>query len=65
MKATYQLNRTDQIEATMTITMTVSEWKDLAAQQKDREWPSWRFAGAIQDMIRKAEEKFWTTGEAS
>ena len=62
MKATYQLEDADKMEATLVITMTVGEWRELTRQQSAA-WPSWKFSSLVCDLIAGANEKFRAVGE--
>jgi len=46
------------IELQLTVTMPLSQWRELKSQMGDK-WPSWDFARAIGDMIRQAEKHFY------
>ena len=62
MRTVFSLKQPEKIEATMTITMPLEEWKDLRDQLSDR-WPASRFSDQIRDMVAKAEQVF--VGESS
>ena len=57
MKATFQLTNPDEMQASMTITMTIKQWKELR-QQLDVKWPSVRLSTLIGSVIRAAEDTF-------
>jgi hypothetical protein len=63
MKFTYKLNSPDQLEATMTITMRVSEWKQLKGAVAQH-YPGWQFSSAIGALISKAEQTLHSEEEA-
>jgi len=54
MKATFRLVDTHQIEATMTITMPVQDWKKLR-EELSSGYPSLTFGSHIAHLIDKAE----------
>ena len=54
MKGSYEFTDTDNISATLTVTMKISEWKNLKDQLLEK-YPAWKFASMIQDMVCKAE----------
>ena len=64
MKSTFRLDNVDEMQATMTLTMPVREWRKLNAQLA-KDWPSWDFSRQITDLIRAAEVHFHTDTEAS
>lgn len=53
MKATFKVEDPKDIELTMTITMSLKEWNQLADTIKD-EYPGWKFALFISQMVRHA-----------
>lgn len=67
MKATYKLTDPDSVEATMTITMTLGNWKKLrdklAAQPNAMSYPNFKLRDVIDDLVKKAQERFETEGD--
>ncbi len=61
MKATYRLADPDKLEAHMTITMTVSEWRKVRSQLASK-WPSIYLRTAIDQLISDADKVFMSTG---
>lgn len=62
MKFSFQLQNVDNFEATATITMRISEWKELY-EQMDRanltqKWPSHHLANAAFEVFNSALQKF-------
>lgn len=57
IRATYQLVNVDDVFATMTLTMSIKEWRELRAKMP-QEWPAWEFGSRISEMIRHAEKQF-------
>jgi hypothetical protein len=53
MKAKMRFENPDVIEATLSITMSVKEWK-LISNQLSQDWPSDRINQAIYHVIREA-----------
>lgn len=55
-QAKFEMEHNDNIEVTMTLTMSVGEWEQLVDQLKESskstQWPSWKFIAAVKDMIR-------------
>ncbi len=60
MKATFKLDDVDAVQATMTLTMPVGEWRKLKKIMPS-EWPGWDLSRNIGDLIRHAEAHFYTT----
>lgn len=61
MKADLKLTRPDDIEATITMTMTLGQWKLLRAalaEEKHYE-PGGRLNTVIEDLIRQASRVFY------
>ena len=53
----FLLTDPDSAEATMTLTMTLREWKELR-QQLTTDYPAWRFGEAICSLVQHAHAKF-------
>jgi hypothetical protein len=60
MRATFQIRNPDDIEAAVTITMTIKQWRVLRGQLS-QDWPSWKFGSVISDTIRQAEQSFYAS----
>jgi hypothetical protein len=58
MRTHMKLTVPDSVEATMTLTMTIKEWREFSKQLTD-EWPSTRVADAIGSTIDQAEKAVW------
>lgn len=67
MKFSFQLQNTDNIEATASITMTVGDWKRLFNQLKEANvaynWPASDLADVARAVVTAAIEKFEKTVE--
>lgn len=63
MNTEFSLRVPDEARATVTITATVGELKQLRKQLAN-EWPSWDFARQLGDVIRQAEERFSTSQDS-
>lgn len=57
MKTVFTLKQPENIEATMTITMPLEDWKVLRDQLIER-WPAATFSDQIGVMVSKAEQIF-------
>lgn len=62
MRGTFKLCNIDSIDASMTISMTVKEWRELRNQLSD-EWPSWDLSSQISKLIAQAESTFYARTE--
>ena len=60
MKAKLELANVKDLEATMTITMRISDWMELK-EQLGGNWPSWKFGSCIRELIEKATKEFYST----
>jgi len=59
MQAKIKLEDTDTIEATLTVTMSIARWKELAAQLQQK-YPSSQFYFLVTDLIRKITQQIET-----
>lgn len=59
MQTRMRLTVPDQAEATLTLTMSVKDWKIFKAQLAQDSWPSCNVFGAIIDIIDQAEKTVW------
>ncbi len=68
MKATMRLTKPDDVEATISLTMTLAQWKELRiplAEDKNYR-PGGKLREAIDDLVRQATRAFCPTeGDAS
>lgn len=53
MKAQFKLDNPEEVEASMTITMPIRDWKALAGQLEH-----WKLGEAIRQLVAKASERF-------
>ena len=58
MKANFKARNPDDIDFTLTITMTLKEWKELNKHVGYNE--NWPIAKAISEMRIKAEQSFYS-----
>lgn len=58
MRGTFELLKPDEMEATLTVTATVKDWKQLRDQLVDR-YPSWQLSSIVADLVHQAELKFF------
>lgn len=57
MKSTFEATKPNEIEFSLTVTMTLKEWVNLKAQMS-KDWPSWKLSAAISDMVLEATRTF-------
>lgn len=57
IKAEISFPFSDQIVATMEITMTLKEW-DALGTQLHKAWPGWELTPVIRDLVAKAQNSF-------
>ncbi len=54
-----QATQPDMIKMSLTMTMTLQEWRGFQKQLADA-YPSWKVSSAISDMVRQAQTEFTT-----
>jgi len=62
MKATYRLASPDEAEASLTVTLTVRDWRRLLKQLESGNYPSWVLKDTIRELINKADASFSEEG---
>jgi hypothetical protein len=60
VKTRFRIEEPDAIEATMEITMRLSDWIDLRDQLAS-EYPSWRLTACINSLVAQAHKEFYPT----
>ena len=50
IKGTFGIQNLDDVKATLTVSMTVGEWREVL-KQLDTKYPSWKFGEVILEMI--------------
>ena len=63
MKATFRLASVDDVDATMVLTMKMSEWRELSAALP-QQWPAWKLKEKIKALFDKADAEYQAEGEA-
>lgn len=53
----------DQAEASLTLTMTIREWKELRASLTN-DYPAWRVGSMIGKLVAQASQAFAEEGES-
>ena len=64
MRYRFSLDNPDDMRATLTITLTIKDWKAVA-EEMGTTHPAWKVTAAIREMITRAETKFFGEHEAS
>lgn len=62
MKSEFKIQRPDEVPMTLTMTMTLGEWKKLQ-EQLSTTYPSWKLSTNIGEMVRLATTTFGDTKE--
>lgn len=55
MRIQWQFNNTDKVELTLSITMTLSDWK-IVAENLPEKYPWWTLSTKIKDAIYKMQK---------
>jgi hypothetical protein len=55
MRGTFKIEKPEDIDLTLTVTMSLREWRVLKDQMTS-DHPSWKLRGLIGDAVRKAEQ---------
>lgn len=60
LTARFKLDKVDDLPATITLTASVSFWKEAADKLKDVDgYGAWQIKAAIRELVRQAEEHFY------
>lgn len=57
MKASFRLQNTDNVDATLSITMSLGRWKKFL-EQLPGDYPAWDVSRKIKEMIYEAEQQY-------
>lgn len=57
MRSTFKVEKPDTIELTMTITMSLKDWKQLSKDLQNT-YPSWTLSGEINSMVHQASRNY-------
>jgi hypothetical protein len=57
MHASYWLSSPEKVEATLTVTMRIEEWRELM-RQLPAGYPAWKFSEEIANLIAHANRHF-------
>ena len=59
MRGTFKFVSPNDLEASLTITMTIADWRLLKDQLRFGEQPSWQLSQLIGDVVTAAERHFY------
>ena len=62
MKIVFGMDNPGKMDCTLRITMSLADWQSLG-KQLPGEYPSWKIASAITDLVIKAGESFYAKEE--
>lgn len=62
MIARMKIEKPDDVEVTLTVTMSAKKWCELRDQLKS-EWPSWELSSAISNMLGNVRKIVWDESE--
>ena len=60
MRARFKIEKPEEAEATMTITMPLKDWESLRDELNGK-WPASELCSKINDLLSQARKIFWTT----
>lgn len=63
MKTVFRIERPDDVQMVLTVTMTLGEWRKLQ-EQLSSSYPSWRLSSAISEMVLEAKSAFYPSDDA-
>ena len=58
MKASFELENPEQMDATLTMTMRLDDWRSLS-EQLNGDFPSWQLSSTIVDLLMEANKTFY------
>ena len=65
MSGSFQIEHPEDIEATLTLTLKMGEWRQIQEQLEDSwRWPMSELADTINSLVKQATEKFYPKEEA-
>jgi hypothetical protein len=62
IRTSARVTNPDDVEVTMTVTMTAGEWTRLACELSG-DWPAWSFRQAVKEALEKFSEAHYSVGE--
>ena len=62
MRARMKLEKPDDVEVTLIVTMSAKKWCHIRDQLKS-EWPSWELSSAISNMLDNVRKIVWDENE--
>lgn len=64
MKGRMKIESPDEVEVTLTITMTAKQWCEIRDQLADK-WPSWQLSSMITKTLAQVRRIIWEDGDVS
>lgn len=64
MRTHLQATRPEEIEFSLTVTMSLKDWRTVQGQLS-KAWPSWELSSAITQMVTEAERRFYPRAETT
>lgn len=64
MRSTLKVTNPNDVDFTMSLTMSLGDWRKLATQLTTNAYPSWMLGKEIRLLVEKATAEFVTGGEA-
>ena len=59
----YKIQKLDEVNATLSVTMSIKGWRELR-EQLVQKYPSWQFGDKISEMLIKFDKHFETYEDA-
>lgn len=63
IKATFHLENVEEVRATMTVTMTVKQWRLIASKLSMDVYEEWPLRSAIMDLVSQADKTIFGASE--
>lgn len=57
MKTAFKIEDPNEVSMTLTVTMTLAQWRALQSQLQSK-YPSWKLSSAITEMVHQATNVF-------
>jgi len=58
IKGSYSLTVPDDVKATLTLEMTIKEWREFR-EQLSKNHPAWEVGSKIRELIERANKEFY------
>ena len=64
MQSYFKIEDSGRLQASLTASMSLNDWKALRDQMNAERWPSCDLVRAIQELVDKAEQIFYSNGSS-